>query len=149
MAKEEPMQLSNYRSGEPPVFSCDVRGSNVVGYNVKDKVEISSKAQSHSDGKPSLCDIWKWLDQDFLLECAEQMKFPVEVMKKYPKDNWKQGVGDEQFIKARLESAQRHLTKLINADIMKEARDDETNKHETVCVMVNMMMMYHSMFGGK
>lgn len=150
MAKEEPM----WRSAQ-------LRGKNTVGFVMKEdgvddegKARMfiapdTDKAQSHSAGKPALCDIWKWLDQDFLMECVGQMQHPVEAMKKYPKDNWKKGVGDQDFIEARIESAQRHLTKLATSAIMKEARDHETSQHETACVMVNMMMVFHSLMGDK
>lgn len=138
MAKEEPMWRSSQLKKKDP-----------VGFNMEPTEKKEEKAQSHSAGKPSLCGVWEWLDQDFLMECVEQMKHPVEVDKKYPKDNWQTGVGDQAFIKARIESAQRHLTKLATSDIMKEARDDETNRHETAAVMANMMMVFHCLMGEK
>jgi len=134
--------MDNKDKAQEPVW----RSYNSCDNHVED---TPIKAQSHSAGKPSLCDIWRWLDQDFLMECVGQMQHPVEATKKYPKDNWKNGVGDQDFIDARIESAQRHLTKLATAAIMKEARDDETSQHEAACVMVNVMMIYHSLFGGK
>lgn len=104
-----------------------------------------TKAQSKSEGKPRLTNIWKWLDEDFLLEVAEQMRQPVEVMKKYPKDNWKNGKGDEGFIDDRIESAQRHLRTLANSLDKKNARDFETHVHEAAAVTANMMIVFYSL----
>lgn len=101
------------------------------------------KAQSHSLGKKPLTNIWEWLDEDFLLAMAETMRIPVEVLGKYPKNNWKKGVGDKDFIKARLNSLQRHLVKHIQG----EFEDEETGQEHITMVAVNAMMIFHSLKG--
>ena len=98
------------------------------------------KALSHSEGKPKLGNIWRWLDENFLLALSEQGRIPVEELKKYPKENWKVGAPDVDFIQARLESAQRHLREEIKNP---GSVDAETGQSNLVCVAYNCMMAWY------
>lgn len=98
------------------------------------------KALSHSEGKPKLGNIFRWLDEDFLLAMAEQGRISVEDMKKYPKNNWQTGAPDEEFIEARFESALRHLREEIKNP---GSVDHETGQSNLVCVAYNCMMAHY------
>ena len=103
------------------------------------RVEGVNKAQSKSDGKPKYLDIFRWLDPDFLLEMVKAMKVPVEEIKKYPKDNWKLGKGDDLFIQDRGESSLRHLVK----ETLGEKVDKETGAAHQAHEAVNAMMRWY------
>jgi hypothetical protein len=95
-------------------------------------------AQSHSKGKKKLGNIFRWLDDGFLILMSEQMRIPVEELKKYDKGNWQTGVGDEEFIIDRQESALRHIQQEM---IDPGSVDHETGQPHTVCAAVNCMMV--------
>lgn len=102
---------------------------------------MEERAISKSSGKPKLLDIHKWLDQDFLLEMARGMRDPVEVLKKYPKNNWKLGAPDCEFAALRLESAMRHLVAHMSGELV----DSETGIAHLAMAANNLMMVfYHS-----
>src|SRR3990167_7408056 len=99
------------------------------------------KALSHGEkeGKLPLANIFLWLDEEFLVLMSEAMRVPVEELKRYPKDNWKNGRGDQDFIKARFNCAARHLAEAVKNPL---SVDSETQLPHLIHLAVNAMMLW-------
>ena len=116
-----------------------IEGLKIQEWEIMEVIE-PTRAMSKSEGKPKLGNIFRWLDEEFLLLMAEGMRVPVEVLKKYPKNNWKSGKGDEGFAEARKESALRHLRAALNGEDI----DVEVGVSHLAMVAINCMMVAYA-----